>query len=155
MRNSFPSWSIACGLGLLVTLPATAQNAPSPDPYATECGGCHVAFPAKFLPRSDWQLVLGDLERHYGVDASLDADTLEAVARHLGVSGQRPPGKAVATLPRITTQPWFRREHRELPAAAFRSRDVKGAADCSACHLRAERGDFEEESLRVPGHRHD
>lgn len=132
---------------LAASASSVAGTAADASPYATECGGCHVAYPAKSLSRSDWSRVLGSLGRHYGVDASLDAGPLEAVALQLGA---RPAASGTAAaLPRITAQPWFREEHREVDAW-FRSRSVGSAANCSACHTGAERGDFDEHSIRMP-----
>ena len=120
--------------------------------FATECGSCHVAYPAKLLPSADWSKVLGSLERHYGVDASLDAQTLATVAAYLK-AGVPAAGAASTTrsLPRITTSEWFRREHRELAPGAWSAPAVKSAANCSACHTGAERGNFDEHSVRLPG----
>lgn len=143
-------------LFLALTLASTSNVATASDVavYAAECGGCHVAYPTSLLQRADWSRVVGSLDRHYGVDASLDADTLQAIIRHTGAS----PAAATtnAALPRITTQPWFRKEHDELGASTFQSASVRSAANCSACHLDAERGEFDEHSIRTPGgRRHD
>jgi mono/diheme cytochrome c family protein len=124
------------------------------DVYASECGSCHVAYPTRLLRRADWSRVVGSLDRHYGVDASLDADSLQAVLRHTGANPVA--ASRNVDLPRITTQPWFRKEHDELEAATFKSESVRSAANCSACHEGAERGEFDEHSIRMPGgRRHD
>ncbi len=134
---------LAIGLGRS----ADAATA-SADPYVTECGSCHVAYPAKLLPAGDWARVFARLDRHFGVDASLDADTLAQVARRLGVRVGDAGG--TAPLPRITTTRWFLGEHDELAAGTFRSPAVKSAANCAACHPGAERGQFDEHAVRLP-----
>jgi mono/diheme cytochrome c family protein len=59
-------------------------------------------------------------------------------------------------LPRITRSNWFVHEHDEIPAATFKSPAVRSAANCSACHTGADRGDFDEHSIRMPqGTRHE
>jgi hypothetical protein len=120
--------------------------------YSNECGSCHVAYSASLLPGADWSRVIGALDHHYGVDASLDATALQSVARHLNAT---PIGAAqnAKSLPRITAQPWFRKEHDEVGAATFRSASVKSAANCSACHPGSERNDYER-SIQMPGGRH-
>jgi mono/diheme cytochrome c family protein len=126
------------------------RRAPMPQgPYAAECGSCHVAYSNRMLAPAEWSRVLGDLEHHYGVDASLDAPTLQAVARGLGVATPAAPDPKLA-LTRITTQRWFREEHDEVGAATFRSPAVRSAANCAACHAGAERGDYEEDHVRIP-----
>lgn len=137
------------GLALAPALSLALANshAASPaqqDPYAEECGSCHIAYPANLMPKQDWNRLLGRLDRHFGVDASLDATTLQQVAKRLGATpGGTLAGSVAAPVPRISTQPWFQKEHREIPAARFRSPAVKSTANCSACHAGAERGVFE------------
>lgn len=138
------------------TAQAAAPAAASAPTYQDECGSCHTAFPARFLKPAEWTTVLGTLDRHYGADAMLDAAAVGAVARHLGVG--TPPAQVSPTtdLPRITRSSWFLREHDEISAATFKSPAVRSAANCSACHTGADRGDFDERSIRMPqGTRHD
>lgn len=134
---------------LATTAPTRAADAPAAGVYAAECGSCHVAYPSRLLDRRQWGRVLGDLEHHYGVDATLDDAALHEVARTLGVPAAS-TASAKAALPRITTQAWFVDEHDEVDAATWRSPKVRSAANCSACHAGAERGDFDEDSVRIP-----
>lgn len=127
--------------------------------YAEECGSCHVAYPARLLAAGQWFAVLSALDEHYGVDATVDAATLALVARHLGTTAGVPHAGASATgstptLPRITQQRWFVREHREAQLAPTRQ-----LSQCDGCHSTAARGDFDERHLvagaRAPeGRRH-
>jgi hypothetical protein len=117
--------------------------------YATECGACHLDYPAKLLSPIEWGQVLGQLDRHYGVDASLDAGAADAVARHVRAQSS-PSTPGATTLPRITSKHWFREEHDEIGSRVFQSEAVKSPSNCSACHLAAEHGDFEEHSIRIP-----
>jgi hypothetical protein len=122
--------------------------------FESECAACHVGYPARLLRPAEWAMVLGALDRHYGVDASLDQAALAAVATYLGASpratGAGSGGKAASPLPRITTSAWFREEHDEVPGRVWASPAVKTAANCSACHVGAERGNFAEDSVRLP-----
>ncbi len=124
---------------------------PSDDHAAmqAECGSCHVAYPAQLLPRAAWGVVLGNLDRHYGVDASLDDATLAAVSRQFAAPKGAPAAPGAA-LPRITTATWFRDEHDEVSAATWRRPAVRSAANCDACHPRAASGDFEEDRVSIP-----
>lgn len=63
---------------------AAARPAELPaDVYRRECGDCHVAYPARLLPAADWQRIVASLDRHFGVDASLDPATTRTVAAWL------------------------------------------------------------------------
>ena len=148
-------------LGATLAIATTSAQAAAPTPasastYQEECGSCHTAYPARFLKPADWTTVLGTLDRHYGADATLDAAAVGAVARHLGVGAPRAHVSSKTVLPRITRSGWFVHEHDEISAATFKSPAVRSAANCSACHTGADRGDFDEHSIRMPqGTRHE
>lgn len=147
----------------LAVAPATADSLrlSADDPrWRDECGSCHLPFPPQLMSAAGWRQVMAALDRHYGTDATLDAPTAVAIGafldRHAG-TGKRAAlpavtkaGVAGPTLPRITTSPWFVREHREVPASTVARSDVGGLANCAACHVRAEQGDYSERNLRVP-----
>ena len=137
-------YGLVCEAGAATSSPAAV--------FAEECGVCHVAYSGNLMQPADWSKVLGSLDRHYGVDASLDPQVLAVVASHLRA---RPPatkaGDKSQALPRITTSSWFRKEHDEVSAKAWSSPAVKSAANCSACHPGADRGEFDEHAIRIPG----
>jgi hypothetical protein len=108
-----------------------------------------VAFPPRLLPAEAWQRIMGRLERHYGTDASLDKLTQEEIERFLVANAGRRPAQA-AEEPRITETAWFRKEHDEVPSALWRSANVKSAANCAACHTRADDGDYSKRTRRMP-----
>ena len=57
---------------------------PVTDPLTVqECASCHIAFPASMLPAASWRRMMGELENHFGDDASVDADTTAAITRYL------------------------------------------------------------------------
>ncbi|NJD30524.1 MAG: cytochrome C [Gammaproteobacteria bacterium] len=153
LRHRFRT--VARPAAMLVLLMAFQEEVLGASPsdketWRAECGSCHVAFPANALKPNDWTLILAALDRHYGVDASLDARDLAAVAAYLQAQpGPERPGSA-ATLPRITTSRWFREEHGEVPQSTWQRPGVKGAANCAACHPGAESGRFDEDSIRIP-----
>ena len=136
-------------------LAATPATPAVNSAYRSECGSCHLAYPARLLSTREWGIVLGRLEQHYGVDASLDDATLRQVAGQLDAPVSPALGDS-GTLPRITAKAWFVDEHDDVTPRTFRGPDVRTAANCPACHVGAERGDFDEHAVRVPGgQRHD
>jgi len=119
--------------------------------YQQECAACHVAFPPGMLPAASWQRVMGNLPRHFGTDASLDAATLKDVATWIFANAgtyrrvrEEPPQD------RITRSAWFIHKHDEVSAAAWTIPAVKSAANCAACHPQAEKGNFNEHDVRIP-----
>lgn len=119
--------------------------------YTQECAACHLAYPPGLLPASAWCRVMTGLERHYGSDASLDPAAVQQIAAWLQANaGTR---KRVSEAPpedRITRSAWFARKHRELDDTVWRHASVKSAANCAACHTRAEQGRFDDGTLRFP-----
>ncbi len=141
--------------------PVVAQAAPaSPTPTATpptpeqtfntECGVCHMAYPAQFLPARSWQAITGDLANHFGEDASLDPATTKVITDYLVANAANSPngnprilaGIAKADIPlRITETPWWIRRHREVSPARFTQPNVKSKSNCLACHSNGNYGD--------------
>ncbi|MFT3856464.1 MAG: diheme cytochrome c [Aquabacterium sp.] len=122
-----------------------------PPAYVQECAACHTAYPPGLLPANSWQRIMTTLDKHYGSDASLD----EATVRQLSTWLQANAGtyRRVTQAPpqdRITRSDWFLHKHREIEPAVWRLPSVKTPANCAACHTRADRGDFDEDTLRFP-----
>lgn len=149
--------TLSAGLIAALAAPALADEAgrglrtPLLPSYRQECAACHVAYPPGLLPAASWQRLLGDLNNHYGSDASLDPATRQQL--HAWLVANAGASRRVAEPPpqdRITRSSWFSREHREVAAGVWRSPAVKSAANCNACHARAEQGDFNEHDVRVP-----
>jgi hypothetical protein len=129
---------------------------PFPAAYVDECASCHVAYPPALLTAPGWQTMMAQLDKHYGVDASLDPKRRVAIADFLQKNASRRDKHEAATTaqpPRLTQTAWFRKEHGTLPLKA--SKALPAAAQCESCHTAAERGDYNESSLRLPaGFRH-
>jgi hypothetical protein len=140
--------------------------------YQKECASCHVAYPPGMLPAASWQRLMGNLERHFGTDASLDAASAKEIAAWLNAHAangrsrdgdtreardhdgddHRKARRAATAVPedRITRTAWFASEHREVPAGTWKRPAVKSAANCPACHARADQGVFDEDDVRIP-----
>lgn len=122
-----------------------------PPAYQQECAACHLAYPPAMLPAESWQRLMGQLDRHYGVDATLDPQTLQKLSRWLqeNAASQRrlaqPPPHD-----RITQSAWFVRKHHEIDAVVWKLPSVKSAYQCAACHRGAEQGVFDEDQLIYP-----
>lgn len=157
-RRSFDAaaWTFGALFSLFLVADAMAGGRQDPPPanpaWQAECGSCHVAYPPRFLQAQSWRRVMQGLDRHFGVDASVDAGTAAAIGGFLETHAQSATGKrAEPTATRITQTRWFRHEHDEIAAATWKRPDVRSPANCGACHREAERGDFSERRVRVPG----
>ena len=92
-----------------------------PKAYVQECASCHMAYPPGLLPAASWQRLMGGLNQHYGSDASLDAATVQQLSTWL-----------------------------QTHAGTYKRAAIQSAAHCMACHAGAERGDFDDDKVRIP-----
>lgn len=146
--------------GLLIGLAAAAgvahadlpaPSAPMPAKVREECGACHIAYPAALLPAASWQRLMAGLPKHFGADASLDPALAKEISAWLAANaGANRRVREAPPEDRITRSAWFLRKHDEVAAATWKLPAVKSAANCAACHARADQGDFNERTVRIP-----
>jgi hypothetical protein len=130
---------------------ADRQHSPATNPtWKAECGSCHMAYPPSLLPADAWRAVMTGLDRHFGVDAGVDAKTAAEIGAFLEGNAGRSRGAMSVPTPRITETAWFRHEHGEVDAGVWTSAQVKSPSNCLACHRAAEQGDFDEDSVVLP-----
>ena len=129
---------------------STQPRTPLPA-YTQECASCHTAYPPGMLPAPSWQRIMSGLDTHYGTDASLDPATTQQLVKWLQANaatckraGEEPPQD------RITRSAWFERKHRQISPAVWKLASVKTAANCGACHAGADRGNFDDDNVRLP-----
>ena len=157
MRNIFIIAPPLFALLAALALPARADSysLPKNAAFEEECTSCHVAYPPQMLHADSWRVLTGNLSRHFGSDASLDANRLAAVTGFLVAnSGGRKTGDTRDAqgkpLLRISETARFEKKHREIPAAAWKRTSIKSRANCTACHAQAAAGDYNERSVLVP-----
>lgn len=146
--------------GLLAAGPSLADDdraatrVPLLPAYKQECAACHLAYPPGMLPAASWRRLMDNLPRHFGTDASLDAATLQQLngwlATNAGTYRKVARDPSPPPQDRITRAAWFVREHDEVRAATWALPAVKSAANCAACHTRADQGEFRERDIRIP-----
>jgi len=126
--------------------------------YQEECGSCHMAYPAQLLPAGSWRKMMQGLDNHFGENAEVDAATSEAIEAYLVQTSKRGSYRKMLRnigdrLPlRITELPYFRHEHDEIPSKLVKGNDkVSSFSQCNACHQKAERGQFDEDNVNIPG----
>jgi cytochrome c551/c552 len=119
--------------------------------WQQECGSCHIAYAPSLLPAESWRKVMAGLDKHFGSDASLTPQESRAITDFLVGNASmrwRPPTSPI----RITETAWFQRKHdsHEIRPDIWKRAAIKSPANCAACHPGAEKGDFEEDRIRIP-----
>ncbi|MDH2919108.1 MAG: diheme cytochrome c [Sideroxydans sp.] len=114
-----------------------------------ECGSCHIVYPPNLLPAESWRALMGNLNKHFGTDASLDLATQKELRAELenAASSRSEGGRPVL---RITQTRWFQHEHDEVSNRTWRNPKVKSASNCGACHTYAAQGKFNERDIHIP-----
>jgi hypothetical protein len=121
--------------------------------WKSECGACHVAYPARYLPAESWRAIMSGLDKHFGSDASLDSADIKEITAFLEKNADTRKKSHEASgkpLLRITETRWFRSEHREVSDHTWKNPKVKSRANCGACHTKADSGDFNERNVKIP-----
>ena len=156
--DGFYSW--------LLTLDRKGEIAPLVnETYKEECGSCHFPYQPGLLPSRSWKKLLSPsaLEDHFGENAELDEDVrlqLLAVLEKSAAetSYYKRSRKIMASLKdatplRITEVPYIQRAHHEVPARLIKKNDkVKSLSYCDACHQKADKGIYDDDTVSIPGH---
>ena len=119
--------------------------------WQAECASCHIAYPPKLLPAPAWRRMMAGLDKHFGTDASVDAPAAAEIRVFLESNAGQGKKRGIdgGTL-RISETSWFRRKHDEVSASTWKNPKIGTAANCTACHAGAERGDFNDDTVRIP-----
>lgn len=139
-------------------------NPVSNKQYKDECGSCHYAYPPGLLPSKSWEKLLNDkaLADHFGENAELDKDTLAEISAYAMENAAdksywkraRKIAKATEGIDaplRITEVRYIKRKHHDIPEKMIKgNKDVKSLSYCDACHTQANKGVFEEDTVKIP-----
>ncbi|MDX8406162.1 MAG: diheme cytochrome c [Mariprofundus sp.] len=132
--------------------------------YKNECSACHFAYPAGFLPERSWVKIMATLEDHFDENAELDQPTRVEIENYLrGHAADQIPNRfgnrilrsigSANTPLRITEVSYFEHKHREVPKRMVQENPKVGSfSNCIACHTGAERGNFGEHGVIIPGY---
>ena len=158
-EESFSSW--------LFSVDRKKEIAPAEDTtYLEECGACHFAYQPGLLPKASWKKIMqaNALEDHFNENAELDEETRKYIEQYLVAnsadkSRYKRSRKIMASLKdgqapmRITEVPYIIDKHHEIPKKLITGNDkVKALSFCDKCHQDAKSGNFEEDSVKIPGH---
>ena len=120
--------------------------------WAAECASCHMAYPPGLLPAASWKKVMAGLDKHFGTDASLPAADAREITDYLVKYASNRWTASSAPL-RITDGAWFKAKHydkKEIAPDVWKRASVKSPGNCMACHKAADKGNFDENAIKIP-----
>ncbi len=141
--------------------PFTGPSLPDNGVWREACGECHLAYHPTLLPARSWKELMTRQSDHFGEDLALEPGTVTAIARFLAHNAaenhlSEPAWKIDRSTPRagtflrVTETPYWITKHRDVPASDWRSKQVGGKGNCTACHVDAKEGTFEDAAMRLP-----
>jgi len=129
--------------------------------YESDCASCHMAYQPNLLPSASWEKVMAPkaLEDHFGDNAEINEPDRLSILTYLRTYAADHKGKRLLRFSRdeaplrITELRYFKREHREIPKRMVQGNPKVGSlSNCAACHTGAERGNYGERGIRIPGY---
>ena len=130
--------------------------------YIKECGSCHFPYQAGLLPSSSWNKIMSNLDKHFGVDASLSKQDFQTLSSYLNENSAeknmeyKRSNRIVSSLnagqvpDSISTTPYMIKKHREIRKDLITQPEVKGLFNCMACHTTADKGNYSERDIKIP-----
>ena len=130
--------------------------------YIKECGSCHFPYQAGLLPSSAWTKMMGNLDTHFGTDASLEAEDLQTLIKYLNDNSAeknmqyKRSNRIVSSLKTneipdsISTTPYMIKKHEDIRKDLITQNEVKGLFNCIACHKTADKGIYGERDINIP-----
>ena len=109
-----------------------------------------MAYPPHFLPARSWRELMKGLDKHFGSDASIDAESANEITAFLEKNADKRRRQYTnKPIIRITETRWFDSEHDEISASTWKNPKIKSAANCGACHRQADLGDYSEHDVKI------
>jgi hypothetical protein len=128
--------------------------------YRTTCGECHFPYPTGLLPASSWKVILDRMKDHFGEQVSINPKSKEEILHYLTENGadQSSSKKSIKIMKslkgqtplRITEIPYIRDKHHEISKETLSRKAIGSLSNCIACHKNAERGNFDEDEVKIP-----
>ena len=128
--------------------------------YREACGECHLAYQPELMPSGSWQKILNQLDDHFGEEIEVDPDTKKTISEYLKTNSaenslskrskktMRSLGNQVPM--RISDIPYICEKHHELDPAIFKRKSIGSMANCTACHITAEKGIYDDDDVKIP-----
>lgn len=126
--------------------------------FVKECASCHILYPPNLLPKKSWETMMGNLENHFGDDASIPEESNQNILAFLlensaETSTTKASWKFLSSIGdkdiiALTKTKFWEKKHRDIPKELFEHKEIKSKANCKACHSDIEKGLIENENIK-------
>lgn len=124
--------------------------------FAKECGSCHFIYPPFLLTAKSWEIMMSDLENHFGDDASIDDESNSEILKYLVRNSADKTGTKISTKIAktskneiaITQNAYWIKKHDKIPAKTFEQKSIKSKANCEACHKGIQNGIIQKDLIK-------
>lgn len=134
---------------------------PADNPaYQEECSSCHFLYLPGLLPAGSWERIMRGTGDHFGEDLGLEDEGIREIEEYLVANSAERSGSKLSrkilkklkgkTPLRITEVDYIKKEHRKIKPKVFEREAVGSFSNCGACHRTADKGDFEEDNIKIP-----
>jgi len=123
--------------------------------YLKTCGSCHFAYQPGLLPSASWDKIM--TAGHFG---KIDTKSRKEITDYLKANSAdksiwEVSRKILSSLKgnspeKITDVPYIQKKHRELNKDVFKRPSIGSAANCNACHKKADQGIYEDDDVVIP-----
>lgn len=132
--------------------------------YIKECGSCHFPYQPGLLPSNAWNKMMGNLDKHFETDASLESEDLQTLTKYLNDNSAeknmqyKRSNRIVSSLGKneipdsISTTPYMIKKHKDIKKDLITQNEVKGLFNCMACHKTADKGIYGERDINIPNY---
>jgi len=128
--------------------------------YIDECGACHFAYQPELLPSGSWDKILAGIEDHFGETVDIDKESKKTITDFLKTnSAEHSRAKRAVKITRslgsntpmrITEIPYIQAKHRKINQDVLQRESIGSLSNCSACHVTAEKGIYEDDDVKIP-----
>jgi aldehyde:ferredoxin oxidoreductase len=108
--------------------------------------------------------MMGDLQNHFGTDASLTPEDNQRILKYLvdnsaekfrNYKRSQRINDSIAknkTPIAITKTPYFVKKHRDIAKKLITQKEVSSISNCMACHTTADKGLYSERDINIPNY---
>jgi hypothetical protein len=110
------------------------------------------------LPKKSWEIMMSDLENHFGDDASIDEEANKNILAYLIKNSAENSSMESSwnflnsigdkDIIAMSNTIFWKETHKDIDKELYNHKDIKNKANCKACHSDIEKGLIEDENIK-------